>query len=123
MKIKSLDKELYVRLLAQGVSYLTLNFSGGSDEGYLNIECDTKADLNSSIKDLDQLYSDIDTWVWSVYEYSGAGDSGSEYGDNITYDLVNKTATHDEWYTKTVTSEQTEPAKFRLCNKVQLSAK
>jgi hypothetical protein len=117
MKIKSLDKGLYVRLLAQGVSYLTLNFSGGNDEGYLNIECDAKADLNSSIKDLDQLYSDIDAWAFSVYEYSGAGDGG-DYGDNITYDLVNKTATHDGWYTEQVTTEKTEPAKFRLCHKV-----
>ena len=38
-------------------------------------------------------------WAWEVYSYSGAGD-GSDYGDDIVYDLVNKKVTTSEWFTE-----------------------
>ena len=40
--------------------------------------------------------TDIEQWAWDCIGYNGAGD-GNDYGDDLTYDLVNKTVTHNEW--------------------------
>jgi hypothetical protein len=40
----------------------------------------------------------VEDWAWEVYSYSGAGD-GSDYGDDITYDLVKNKVSTSEWYT------------------------
>ena len=94
MNAKPLKKELYNRAKEAGVNRIILHFSGGSDEGYLDIELDS-ADWTKH-KDL---YSDIEEWVWEVYQYCGAGD-GTEYGDDIVYDLKNNKVSTSEWYTQ-----------------------
>ena len=103
MNAKPLKKELYERVVALGGDIVTLEFSGGSDEGYLYVEVrgDNMAqdveqtdEVRKKIRDLE---SDIEEWVWTVYQYSGAGD-GTSYGDTITYDLNNQTMSTQEWY-------------------------
>jgi hypothetical protein len=93
MEIQPLKKEIYDKAVAAGIKQIMLNFSGGNDEGCLYIS--TYPDYNSAIA------GEVESWAWEVYEYSGAGD-GSEYGDEITYDLVNKKASSQEWYTSRV---------------------
>lgn len=81
---------------ALGVKSFTLSFSGGSDEGYLDISI-----VGLDEKWRDNVHSEIETWAWDVYAYGGAG-GGSDYGDDVTYDLVKKTVTHSGWSTERV---------------------
>lgn len=100
MKIEPLKQELHDEAKALGITKIHLQFSGGSDEGFLYVHFDYKennAGGHDSVFPLASLEEAIEKWVWSVYEYSGAGD-GSEYGDNITYDLEEKKVSHDGWY-------------------------
>jgi hypothetical protein len=92
------------------IGKIILNFAGGSDEGYLEVDYEFK-DLPQGVSNyqmansletdvqvqIDQFLQGIDEWAWDAIGYSGAGD-GSEYGDDIVYDLVEKTVTHSEWY-------------------------
>lgn len=93
MKIEPIKKDLYNKLKEQGVEKLTLSFSGGDDEGYLDIDIDPAEKAERDI------YNEIEDWAWSVYSYSGAGD-GNAYGDNIIYDIKNGKASTEEWFTK-----------------------
>lgn len=88
--IEPLKKELFKKAQELGVQQIVLHFSGGNDEGYLNVE--TLPEYNN------ELAREVEEWAWEVYGYNGAGD-GSDYGDDITYDLVEKRATVQEWYT------------------------
>ena len=48
----------------------------------------------------EKLAEEVEVWAYEdpgVYDYSGAGD-GSDYGDDITYNIEDMTATHSEWY-------------------------
>lgn len=89
MEIQPLSKKIFDKAVSLGITEIHLNFSGGSDEGYVNINL---------LDEYNQEFAEeIEKWVWETYDYSGAGD-GSDYGDNVIYDLVNKTATSDSWY-------------------------
>lgn len=87
--IAPLKKEIYDKAVKLGVESITLHFSGGSDEGYLNVAVQP---WNAELAD------EVEEWAWEKYSYSGAGD-GSDYGDDVTYDIVNKRASVQEWYT------------------------
>lgn len=87
-QIQPLPKALYDQLVEAGIDSFELQFQGGSDEGYLEVVT-TPYGLDPDRK--------IEDWAWSAYGYSGAGE-GSSYGDDITYDLKNKTASCHEWY-------------------------
>jgi len=89
MKAEPLKKEIYNKAKELGVEYILLQFSGGSDEGNLYIEMGPDY--------IQDLASEVEDWAWEVYDYSGAGD-GSEYGDNIEYDLVKNKVKTSEWY-------------------------
>lgn len=100
MNIEKLPKSLYDRAVVLRVERIDLNFNGGSDEGYLNVNLY----LADNVKYTDQhgiLENDIESWAWDVYDYSGAGD-GNDYGDDITYDLVNKKVSTSEWFMERV---------------------
>ena len=94
MNVEPLKKELYNKAKELGMKRIVLHFSGGSDEGFLDIEFIGGDDLAEERI----LYGLTEDWVWEVYEYSGAGD-GSSYGDNIVYDLENGRVTTQEWGT------------------------
>ena len=98
MEAKPLSKTIYNKAKKEGVEKIILQFSGGSDEGYLNIELlgEGLDEIRYDEKGRDFI-QEIEDWAWDVYSYSGAGD-GSNYGDNITYDLVKGEVSTDEWY-------------------------
>lgn len=102
MKAEPLSKDIYNKCKELGVKQIILHFSGGNDEGYLDIEL---VDCQSPMRET--LQKDIDTWVWTAYDYSGAGD-GSDYGDDITYDLDKNEVSTTEWYSQP--TYQSEPA-------------
>lgn len=90
MRAEPLKKELYNKAKELGVEKIILQFSGGSDEGNLNIDMEPEwnQDFANAVED----------WAWEVYSYSGAGD-GSDYGDDIEYDLVKNKVSTSEWFT------------------------
>lgn len=92
MKIEPLTKKLYSRAKEAGINKITLNFSGGSDEGYLSVT------LNEGLASDHALENEIEEWAWEAYEYCGAGD-GNSYGDDISYDLTTMKATIADWFT------------------------
>lgn len=92
MKAEPLNKTIYNKAKEQGIEQIILHFSGGSDEGYLDIE------INPQEKDKGGIAGEIEDWVWQVYDYSGAGE-GNDYGDDIVYDLKNGKVTTSEWFT------------------------
>ena len=90
MKAKPLSKEIHKKALELGVQRIALHFSGGNDEGYLNVEL---VPFKESSRELE---AEVEEWAWSVYSYSGAGD-GNDYGDDIVYDLKKNTVTISDW--------------------------
>lgn len=102
MDAKPLPKEIYEKALRFGVREINLHFSGGDDQGYLNVTFVTGAvaepieSLEKNFEDFENFEGEIEDWAFQAYHYSGAGD-GTEYGHDITYDLVNKRVTISEW--------------------------
>jgi hypothetical protein len=96
MEAEPLSKVIYNKAKALGVEKIVLNFSGGSDEGFLNVTL-YPWDQNKS-DEYNDLSAEIENWAWDVYSYSGAGE-GNDYGDDIEYDLVNNRVSTQEWYT------------------------
>lgn len=90
MKAEPLNKSIYNKAKEQGIEEIILRFSGGNDEGYLDVELEPKWDQD--------LASEIEEWAWEVYDYNGAGE-GNDYGDDIVYDLKNGKVTTSEWFT------------------------
>ena len=89
MKIEPLSKALYNEAKSLGIETITLNFSGGNDEGHLSVQV---FPYNPTFA------QKIEDWAWEVYSYNGAGE-GNDYGDDVVYDLEEGTATTTEWYT------------------------
>lgn len=97
--VEPLPKGIYEKAKQLGVDEIHLEFSGGSDEGYLHVNIipfppsahKAQRDKHSKFED------EIEEWAWEAYNYSGAGD-GSSYGDSIKYDIVSKTVSHTEWW-------------------------
>jgi len=92
MEAQPLSKDIYNKAKELGVEEILLKFSGGSDQGYLEV----RLTPNDDIDDI-RLEQEIEDWAWSVYSYSGAGE-GIDYGDNIVYDLKNNEVRTEEWY-------------------------
>lgn len=105
MTIEPLSKEIYNKAKKLGVEKIVLNFSGGSDEGYLNVTL-YPWDQNQS-DEYNDLSAEIENWAWDVYSYSGAGE-GNDYGDDIEYDLVNNRVSTQEWYTARTEGDSAE---------------
>jgi hypothetical protein len=88
MNAKPLSKAIYDKAKELGVNTISLEFSGGNDEGHLHVQTDTDN------YDFEKLVED---WAWEAYEYNGAGD-GSDYGDNVVYDLKEGKVSTSEWF-------------------------
>jgi hypothetical protein len=89
MRAGALPKAIYNKAKELGIDTIILHFSGGNDEGYLSVE--------TSPKHNQEFNDDIEAWAWKEYDYSGAGD-GSDYGDDITYNLETNEVSTEEWY-------------------------
>ena len=92
MQIEPLSKKIYDKAIALGISQIELQFSGGNDAGYLTVYVNTQEGVESNA----ELEQEIEGWAWQAYGYSGAGD-GNDYGDDVLYDLLKKTATVSSW--------------------------
>ena len=92
MNIEPLSKKIYDKAVSLGITQIELKFSGGSDEGYLNVYVNDERGFSSNTG----FEQEIEGWAWQAYGYSGAGD-GNDYGDDVVYDLVEKTATASSW--------------------------
>jgi len=88
MQAEPLSKAIYNKAKELGVDKITLKFSGGNDEGHLYVQTNTD--------DYD-FEKEIEDWAWEAYQYSGAGD-GTDYGDDIVYDLKNGKVSTSEWF-------------------------
>lgn len=116
---QDLPKSLYLRALELDLESITLCFSGGDDEGFLSVytqvskenkwheyltdwakreklKGDKKALFEKFQSDVSSFEGDVEDWAWTVYEYSGCGD-GTDYGDDIVYDLKKKAVVSSEW--------------------------
>ena len=96
--IQPFPKKLLEKAESLHIKSITLQWQGGSDEGHLYV------DINPSNSQTYTLNTEIEDWAYNAYAYSGAGD-GSPYGDNISYNFENKTATCTSWYSTTTTCE------------------
>lgn len=94
MEAKPLSKDIYDIAKELGVTEIILHFSGGSDEGYLNIDINTPKDVSK--EKVHKLEDKVEGWAWDSYSYGGAGD-GTDYGDDIVYDLETNTVSIQEW--------------------------
>jgi len=92
--IQPLPARIVAKAKQLKIEIITLNFSGGSDEGCLNVDVDSSQEM---VVPRDFL-REIEDWAWSAYHYSGAG-TGSDYGDDITYDIKAGTASCQDWWT------------------------
>ena len=100
MNIEPLSKKIYDKAVSLGITQIELKFSGGSDEGYLNVYVNGQEGFSSNT----EFEQEIEEWAWQAYGYSGAG-GGDEYGDDVLYSIVSKTATISSWH-----MERTESA-------------
>jgi len=89
MTAQPIPKAIYDKAKELGITEIVLKFSGGNDEGHLYVE--------TSPKHNQELDDEIEGWAWKEYYYSGAGD-GSDYGDDITYNLETNEVSTEEWY-------------------------
>ena len=113
MEAKPLSKIIYNKAKELGIEKIVLQFSGGSDEGYLEIILAGKESYDYRFDEMAKDFErEIEEWAWDTYHYSGAGD-GNNYGDNITYDLVKGEVSTEEWY-DAPQHQYYEPTKLEL---------
>ena len=105
----SIPKKLYEKLREKGVVKVILQFSGGYDEGHLYVDLVYEEDREKD----HSLDTAVEEWAWEVNCYTGAGDGTGSFGDNITFDLINKTVETEEWY-HSVKYEEKEESTFEL---------
>jgi len=98
MNIEPLPKKIYDKAVSLGVTQIELKFSGGSDEGYLSVYLNAQKYPNGreAWESDTEFEQEIEGWAWEVYGYGGAGD-GNDYGDDVVYNLLKKTATLTSW--------------------------
>lgn len=95
-----LPKKLYDDCKAAGVTKIFVHLSGGSDQGYCDGDVRFENETCRKREDVRELVKKIMEWADENYgdNYCGAGD-GSDYGDDIEYDLVDNTVYTSQWYT------------------------
>lgn len=97
LNIATLPKRIYDAAVSLGVVCIELRFSGGNDEGYLDIVLVDREDDKLNNPECDKLLKIVEAWADDYYHYSGAGD-GMPYGDNVIYDFVNCCVVIDSWF-------------------------
>jgi hypothetical protein len=92
--IQPLPSRIVARAKQLKIEIIKLNFSGGDDEGYLNVDVDSSQEMVAS----QDFLNEIEKWAWDAYSYNGAGEGNDPVMD-ITYDLKAGTASCQYWYT------------------------
>ena len=86
MKPQPLPKHLLEKAKQFQLAEIVLEFSGGNDEGYLNVSTGQNEGVpEPDSKELQAFHGEVEAWAWEVYDYS------------ITYDLDNNKVTYSEW--------------------------
>ncbi len=112
---KPLKKEIFDKARELGIAKIQLGFQGGSDEGWVNVDC-THPDGRCVFQ---RFAEEIEEWVWQVYDYSGAGE-GTDYGDDITYHIKEAVEENGTWKIPTTSQdwynqpEYGEKARFEI---------
>lgn len=96
MDVINLPRKIYEKAVKLEIKSIRLSFTGGNDEGFLDVSLKGKKGFVEN----QEFESEINDWAFDAYDYSGAGD-GSEYGDEIEYDLENNKVTTSSWHTET----------------------
>ena len=101
-----LPLKFMTRALTANIELIIIKWSGGSDEGHLNVELEGKNGKTfylwaNNDPLLQPLFADIEEWCYDAMDYSGAGD-GSSYGDIIRYNLKEGTVSTETWWTEEV---------------------
>ena len=101
-----LPLKFMTRALAANVELIIINWSGGSDEGHLDVNLrDKNGEFISHWQEgrplLRALLADIEEWCYNTMDYGGAGD-GISYGDTIRYNLKEGTVSTEAWWTEEV---------------------
>lgn len=113
----NLPKAIFNKAVELGVKSITLNFRGGNDEGYLDVFIVEKRD-QKQLKPAERkegvygLEMEILNWADNAYGYSGSGD-GTEYGDDVTYDLKTMKTSVLSWHMERVNDEETTEIDFK----------
>ena len=100
MNIEPLPKKIYDKAIALGITQIELHFSGGNDEGYLDaivIGEYPRVGTGAVLRACEDFEREVQDWADNAYSYSGAGD-GNDYGDDVLYSIVSKTATISSWH-------------------------
>ena len=113
-----LPKKLYEEAKELGISSITLEFRGGNDEGnlYVFLVAPKTDDLVKIVKRkqrVSKLETDVETWAFDAYQYSGAGD-GNDYGDDVTYNLETMKASVASWHMTRVDLEPDEEVSIEI---------
>lgn len=104
MNPQPLPRKIYDKAKELEVISILLQFSGGNDEGRLNVNIHSVQPWSAQLGSLEH---EVEDWAWEAYSYSGAGD-GSDYGDDIDYNIENNKVTTSNWYTVRKDSEEIE---------------
>lgn len=97
---KPLKKEIFDKARELGITEIQLEFQGGSDEGWVYVNCIHPAGSG----EFQKFAGEIEEWVWQVYDYSGAGE-GTDYGDNITYKVAEAVEENGTWKIPTTSQD------------------
>ena len=113
-----LPKKLYEKAKELGVSSIELEFRGGNDEGNLYVQLveyktDDLVKIVRRKQQISKLETDIETWAFDAYQYSGAGD-GNDYGDDVTYNLETMKASVSSWHMTRVDLEPDEAVSIEI---------
>lgn len=113
-----LPKKLYDEAKELGISSIELEFRGGNDEGnlYVFLVAPKTDDLVKIVKRkqrVSKLETDVETWAFDAYQYSGAGD-GNDYGDDVTYNLETMKASVSSWHMTRVDLEPDEAVSIEI---------
>ena len=113
-----LPKKIYDEAKELGISSIELEFRGGNDEGnlYVVLVAPKTDDLVKIVKRkqrVSKLETDVETWAFDAYQYSGAGD-GNDYGDDVTYNLETMKASVSSWHMTRVDLEPDEAVSIEI---------
>ena len=73
MNAEPISKKLFDNLIAAGITEVKLSFSGGNDEGYLDVSVWPRRDPGDD--DVRNLIKEIEDWAWQSNSKKAA-DSG-----------------------------------------------
>ncbi|MBT94300.1 MAG: hypothetical protein CMA60_05685 [Euryarchaeota archaeon] len=111
-QIAPIPKELFELCEKECISEVIISWSGGNDEGYVEVTAWKVGEEKGSWYMAEQERNDVEKAairvienkfeVWAdEHSYSGAGE-GSPYGHDLTIDILNKKMSAEQWWMERV---------------------